>query len=452
MQACKIRTRLLWKEWRQSRCVSIALVAVPPLAFLSASQTQSWLKFLSLALAAFGAPLLTAVWAGGKANRAAPAAEFAQAHLPVRPLAGWYASFLVPLLVTALCGAWYGVCSEAFSSWHYKNFPPTYSEVPVDWGYFAPTEPAVMGAVFLASCFAACYVVAMRTSLLPAVLVGVLLTLRIGWNFWGPSLASWESLWLFRSLLPIAGAMASFGFAVLGGKKSRRGVRIAVLCLAAGLVLLAVLRELATELDSIERLRSAEARVCAAEAPDGSFLLETSHRDGLADHIMFELRDRRSGRTRERAFERNTCVIDVRERRYVYLAQQLRGQPRVKILVWDSVTHAAGPLASLPAGRNALPGKAFWRCSGHASPKGDYLVLALPTASGSDQSDLWLVDLRSGRSALVLPDQLFAKERASWGEGQVILSGHRRAVVVDLEARRARFLAIPLREGDKIHG
>jgi hypothetical protein len=292
----------------------------------------------------------------------------------------------------------------------------------------------------------------MRTSLLPAVLVGVLFTLRIGGDFGGFQLTYWEPLRPFGWLLPIAGAMASFGFAVLGGKRSRRVARVAVLCLAAGLVLLAVLPDLAAAPDWIEGLRYEEPQARFVEAPDASFLLQLSESDTLSDHVSFELRDRRNGRTWERAFERETCVIDVRDGRYVYLVQQLRGQPRVKILVWDSVTHAGGPLASLPAGRNALPGKAFWRCSGHASPEGDYLVLALPTASGGDQSDLWLVDLRSGRSAVVLPNQLFAKERASWGEGQVILSGRRRAVVVDLEARRAGFLAIPLREGDKTHG
>jgi hypothetical protein len=442
MQAWDIWTRLLWKEWRQGRAILGVLLAVPPVTFLFAElgpNRPSFLGEVSLLLGAFAPPLLTALWAAAKASRTAPAGEFAQAHLPVRPLAPWGASFLTPLLVAGLCGAWYGICARALPDWHRGSLAPS-------------AQAASLGAACLATTFAASYLVSITVSFLPAVLVGafsafgtaaVLLDL-----FLGGRRVHFPLLLLYCWRLAFAGMLASFAFAVLGRKRSLRPARAGLLCLALGLLVLPPLPEVLTSLVR----QSAPAGGCVMEAPDGSFFLNAYADPGHPDHVLLHFSDRRNATTRERAFRRSAIVIDVRDRRYVYLAQQLRGQRQVEILVWDSVTNAVRPLASLPAGRNALPRKAFWRRWGHVSPQAHYLVLALPTTSGGGQSDLWVVDLRSGRSAVVLPDQLFATERASWRKDRVILSGFGNAVVVDLKAARARFLEIPLMTGGGTHG
>jgi len=85
---------------------------------------------------------------------------------------------------------------------------------------------------------------------------------------------------------------------------------------------------------------------------------------------------------------------------------------------------------------------------GSACPDGQWLLFITKSAVGLG-SDLWLLDLHSRTTKLLLANEPLSQVHVSWVSDFAIVSGYGRAVRVDLPSRTARLVSLPCRGGEK---
>jgi len=458
MSRLQIVKRLLWKEFREGLPVLLFAAVAPPVLFGAPPLVPRLFAYREPIgfVAAMALLAALALWVAKPDKKRRPE-DFGPERLPAGPVTYWSASFLGPAVWVAAAGAWLGLWSSALFGSNHASF------LALAWTVFIVALFA--GLKFMASALpvwvtapcAMAWALWACGSLLPIFRDDPAATIR-----WA-KLTTWFNIW--------AGAAASVAlllFAVFRGPWAARVKRAAAIAFVVAVlpgpyagVVGAAVKDMARPFFDYD--------YGAISADDGSFFLKSDTRKTPEGLVSLEFNDRRIGRTTTRLLKQRVRALGVREGRYVYLAQAAPGDLNVKVLEWDTRRDRTRVAALIPTraaslqGRTVLEfmslllmdlgGQAIDPLSGmfvnagsdRVSPSGDLLAVTLRSTAGTG-NDLWMVDLRSGRSVIVLANSLFARDQARWTGRRLILSGQGRLAIVDLKTLEAHLHRIPYDE------
>ena len=455
MNGTEVWKRLWWKEWRESR-FALLIALFGPLPVLSIGSTWKRAEDVAQFFAACGFLTLINVWAAGKASRERQTNEFARTHLPATQLSEWLVSCLAPTLVALVVGAWYAAwhCA-ALDAWHaaYRSSVSSWDQstaIPV-W------------ALATAAIFAASYLLSRTVSYWFAVAVGVIGSVFVFLiadivlpQHSRDRVADLAVAWLARLFaLCLAGASAgSFFFAAVSGKLPARAAQVAAIGIALAIAVGPHVKTMATEVWHPDRVYD-WAYTKTVSSPDRSLVVETervvdtSPLKPTVTKVRF--RDYRRDFKTQLEMSAVALALGFRGRGEVVLAAQSPEERIVRIMVWDTATGRMKNAAAIPTRRDALadiarqsdPQPIF-----SVSPDGALALVDLRALRGNG-TDLWLVDLLTGRSRIVLPNRAYgwASEQVDWGNGRAVVSGSGRALTIDLDSAKMAEIEIPWKSG-----
>ncbi|MDO8586027.1 MAG: hypothetical protein Q7T82_03210 [Armatimonadota bacterium] len=426
MTAWQIWKRLLWKELREGWAIAAAAFAAPH-ALLSAPGAGAPLAMYSWPLL----HILVILWAAGKANRNKSGEAFAQTHLPGDAFAGWFCSFLLPMLVCAAAGVSLLLRLQT-----------------------GTVEPRIVDlvAVDMAATFAVCYLISAIGSFWAAVAMGAIRAGSGGlivFAMQGPyeSIESIEAVeFVIRTWIGCAAGTAVF--AVLARRWPFQYKQIAALLTAA--VIITVPLSGPFQFDSRQifwwRDTAPEGGIAGWWFQDVSpYYTPTRDRQGtcfstrrsdyLAGYDRLEYIDPATGKPKTCLFKRDIGIVRLGRDESV-LAQQLPGSDRVKLIFWDLKSGKTRETASVKLKKDAF--NRFDMSS--VSPDRRYVLMKSTPPSGSGV-DLWVMDVVGGNAELVLDNAGIAKDDILWLKDRVFLSGTGRPAIVDLRTKRGKILA-----------
>lgn len=405
--------RLLWKSFKEGWLVVLLVFAAPPILFSLANQMWDWQRGLFAFPAAAGAHLAIALWAAGRGGGKRQSSEHVWTHLPLTPTADWLSSLVVPTIITAGLGLWYG-------AWVAGMHRPDVFVL------------ALSGALDLATTYLVCYFISAVISNWAAVIFGALR--MVG----GTLISVWD---LSSILLPdaigfvartaVGSLLASLLFVVIFQKKSLGFRQITSLCLLVVVIFAPGLKDL-----DISWLRSPENLPQLSGGQGYSLTYEV--RSVVEDSfIRFRIENLEENTITFTDFKLDTQMLDMLDDKYVYLAQQLSLNDEPSILKWNVESNRVEHIAKLPAPGCLLN---YGDVRSYVSPNGHYLILTLKSLIGNGV-DVWEVNLRTGKSAVILPhlrlDEIYGHSqyssfRVSWEGNHAFIWGFDRIYRVDL--------------------
>ena len=139
--------RLLWKEARESGLIMVIPLGMPLLANWTSDYIKDFLLVISMAVVTLSITL----WATMKAQqKGSKRGEWLQ--LPMSPGTDWLISFIFPMIIAGIVGAWYGY-------WESSSMLPAFN-LPADTLTYAIHGNVLLGALCMMSGFAICYMTA----------------------------------------------------------------------------------------------------------------------------------------------------------------------------------------------------------------------------------------------------------------------------------------------------
>ena len=436
--------RLWWKEFRESwLAVTVAVVAPPFLLSLGTvfMRYDGVIQFF----ASCGALTLIAVWAAGKASRERQSSEFARTHLPVTQIKEWVVACLSPTIMTYFIGAWYAVCHTAAARW--------------------PLSPLVVWLPLATSgIFAMCYLLSRAISSWFSIAAGVIASVftyvfivRYSFicNDLGVGMSIYEPMVRFVALCLAGALVGSLLFAILSTRTSLRVVRVVALGAALAIVIGPHVGSIVNSLWGPNSNYSVPYST-SVSSPDRSLVVTAQFgiRAYPRDEGVWFHDYRRDLRVQLDKTEGILWPIGILDENTAALARQSPGEKAVAVLVWNVRSGKLRKLAEIPAGRDALLRSVMRYAYRYGdvsafslSPGGEHALLDLGAMRGIG-SDLWLVDLRTGRSRIVLPNRSrYADEQVDWRDGQVTISRRGTAFNADLDNVRTAKIEIPRKAG-----
>jgi len=434
MDAFQVWKRLLWKEYREGRLVVLLAAAAPFVLFSLPTHHPPSAMFV--VPGAVGVHLAIAFWGAGRGGGKRTGSEFAWTHLPTNPAVEWLASMVVPTIVIAAVGAWYGLMAEQDASGSASGF---------GYGMSFP----LAGMLDLATTFTICYLISMVISNWAAYIFGVFRlvggTLISVWDL--NLIDTPDAVWTVMRTLAAA-ILGAFIYVVLLRKRStamRQGVSLAVVVLItfAPLIPEIPIRQAVSGWIS-GRQASDILSSYTLQSDDGSVNIHATkpYMQGKAYLVM---RDYRLGITRKRRFP--VCwVFKVQPDGRAYMAHAENSG--VQIIEWNGIKDQVRTVVTMPV-RGRFFGGIGWQCS--VSPDGRYMALILKSMLHDDAADLWVLDLCNKSSKLVLPsvttpgagDSDSAHPKLAWPKGEVAVwtysSG---ALAVNLKTLATRRIAL----------
>lgn len=469
MAGSSVLKRLLWKEVRRSGLPVVALLVLPALLFTVSAQwapgSTARTNFDTASCAVLTAVLV--LWPASLGRRDKRGMGFAESHLAVTPWAEWASSFLVPLLVCALCGLWAGF-------WSLFPWPNTQPWPDALW--FA----ALWGVAF-ALVFGGVYLLSAAISEWAGVAAGLVFTFATVMSLLGGRSDLARHAWFWPDAMR-AGGEAAIGpvvgmlvFAGLSRKRSLRVRKLAALAIGAGIVLW-VFRPL-WGVPNVTLFDYHSESYAVLRSENGAQLLEPiypgTERDarGTLRYLMiagvrqsdvplagssawpvvYRYQDFRTQVTLSRKFPHQTQAIGFAGDRVVLVEKDLQ-HGRAVILLWSPRKPASAlrRVTSIPFKRQAsvLNGVSM---SGCVDPAGRYLLLFTRPSNGTG-TDVWVADLKSGRAEVVWPNRLMFLIGLGMQLGRVEWSNHRAVVpgvdwsgpfVVNADEFTAKLIAWP---------
>ncbi len=165
MRTTQVLGRLLWKEMRESWIVVAIVALVPPAAFAFArtlgTDQQAVLQFIG----ATSSPAAIMLWAALKGERLRSEGKLPLAHIPIHPILERTVSLGLPIVISALAGAWLSVACR-----RYDVYQVTRADALTTAGLFA---------LFNAFAFAACCMLSAAVSTWTGIAAG------LGWLIFG---------------------------------------------------------------------------------------------------------------------------------------------------------------------------------------------------------------------------------------------------------------------------
>jgi hypothetical protein len=448
MNAFAVWKRLLWKEFRQAWPVFAFAVLAPPLTYVLPQVVSRLAQYRDemVSIATIAAPLTIVLWVVRDRRRRKHRWQNDSASLPVPSIVEWWVMLLIPATALALIGAWTGAWTGVIA---HRGIIP---QLMAAWAIFLP-------ALFVVCCF------------ITRVISCVAPVCSLFWMLWF-GLSATPSLnvqWSLESLRPATffnalalGIAIAFSFWIdvpLGGRRPKLGYLVALALMIAVPVgpysgyITAAIRYTLPSLHY--------SRLDTVISPDGSFILDMATIQASSDEVGASFHNSRTGRDSTHVFKQQARVLGVVNHRRTYIAQQLPGDTTIRILVWDVETGGVSRVVSFAPGKDSLDDRGATDVAylmvtghgysmlvnfplspwGHVSPSGDYLVLRTRSTGGIGD-DLWLVDLRNRKSAIVLANAFFAIDQASWTRQSVVLSGVGDPTIIDLKTMEGRIFPL----------
>lgn len=377
MDGLGIWKRLLWKEIRESWGVVVMMLALPYVMFTLADRSSmGYTEYTDLlrATGSLGTYILLVLWAVGKGDRGRAGNQFSLSHLPVKPTRFWWTSFVVPALISALLGAWFGKCSTVLTSWN-------------------DGRGVAAGALEFVSMYSFCYYLSTAISKWLAILIGVTHVVSGGSliSTWNLDVIWIRQAMLFVTAVAVGAFVASYLFAWLANRKTLQ-VRQAI---SLGVMVVIALLPFAEGIDTRGSVLDRK------EPPSDTHFIECSSR-------FYSVKGGAPGRIVVRSFSTKIAVVhkmphpavavDVTDEGKVYLVQQKKDSKMIEVLLWDSRSDRTERLAAIPAGRKALA-----EYSGASlDPKRRYILMFVGDLIGRG-NDAWLVDLKKGNGQIIVP-------------------------------------------------
>lgn len=420
--------RLLWKELRESWLfVLIAAIAPPAMLWFSGANPFPTSKAASDVINYAGvlcSSVVVMVWAIRKGSRRREEGKSPLAHLPANRFFEQAVSVLLPLVISALIGAWAG-----------NHVPIQYYQNPA-LRIQAHDTAIDFGILYLIAGFAGCYLLAAALSMWMGLLCGFVWSV-VGLNWMTRSdyliansyFAEGAGSLLVRTALA---SMACLWLYLMLRRKSARIARIAPIGLLAAVVFVPIIYGQFFDPHVSERygdnLRSS----------DRSLELMVSKDNVLA------WRDMRSDTYVELPSHGDVGLIAFDDARCAYVVRQAKGSDRAEIVRWDGVTVV--PLATIAVPEGAIRRSTGWlNCRGSVSPDRQYLSCGIRSSLGQG-TDLWIVDLRSGLGWIAFPIT-YPPARATWLGRRAVFSFYDRLRTVDLVTMKTGDLHIPGKDG-----
>jgi hypothetical protein len=407
-------------------------------------------------LAGIAIPLSVVLWAAMKANREKRGNDFGRSNLSVAPVVEWTISFLLPLFIVALGGAMFGYwCCSLL---HLK------SSIGI----------MLTGAFYMAMCFAVCYFLSASLAVWISGVLGIWGVAWTGyniyWNYWNtyvvaarnPSIIIGNPLVEFiGSIAPkmmgiaIGAFLGTLVLALLYGRVSPKARTTAAVCLA-----LSVAPVLSATGIGYKAPRGGDVIVhyiFDVQSPDGALRAKSIY-DKKRRVISAEYQNARTGISCKHTFKETIRPVAPPTEDGLYLAQELHGKNRVRVLFWDVKRDQVSQIASVPADERALMGrwpKQIWLLRwpdstiGGLSPDGRFMLLGLSSKIGPGFDD-WLIDLKAGKGWLVASNWSYNSLQftdATWTRDRIILTGDGQVISVDIRTKTSGPLRLSGRGG-----
>ncbi len=439
MSRLDIWKRLLWKEYREDRWpLFIALLTMTALYTLARAYVgrPGATGQVLLVLASGSVHLAIAVWGATKGDSKRGSTQFEFTHLPTSPLLEWTASVGVPTLAAALLGLLYG--------WLYQHATGRYGLIPMP----------VLGALDLGLTYAVCYFMAALVSLWAGVLIGMAQIMG------GTLIPVWQTempMDAYTFLLAARTLAASLVGALILAWLCRKASPLAQKGAALGAAVLIlygpiVVQGLPEWVRHAQRPRSDAAAPTSYgphsyRTPDFAVRVEEDYPQSKAGHIKLKVTDYGRDVELSRTFRQDIRIIGALRDGRVFLAQQTPGSRTVSVVVWDYAAGRTSTPARFTTRAGALvDGGDDWSRARAVSPGGRYVLLEMGGLIGTS-ADLWIVDLRTGRSNVALLAGFSpAPPSLAWTSDSVLLDNGIRPMQIDLRTLRGSALILPVRQ------
>jgi hypothetical protein len=417
--------RLLWLEFRGG-WLSVAIAAITPwAAFAAAPILPDGLAHVAAFIGLICSPVAILLWAAAKGARRKDENRLPLAHLPLNRLAESLVVIVLPVIVSALAGAWW------------QSHVSGSGLFPIPNAHHASV--VYFGALYMAFAFATCYLLSAAIGgWAGAAAAVVLVILAVQWNVDAfdmralPEL-TWDSF-IVRDAIGVALALALFLFLSRIGRL--RIGQVTSVALLTAVVLGPPLQFLF--LCRSQHLNGYARVVCTQPvySSDRSMvMMPVPAACGTTIHFI----DRAAGWSLTKTFDEDVRPIACDSAGHGYVAQQLRGSD-VCLIACDA--NRCKQVALMPAGDSALrPSDNGDPPVGSVSPDGRYLAFSLMTLNGKG-TDVWVTNLRTGDSWVAIANEWRVPRHTSWSRDRLVISGAEGIWSVDLRAMRTAPLRI----------
>ncbi len=431
--------RLLWREYREGRAAVLLALVLPALMFYLGhdSGMEKWQGAFRF-VGALSAHLLVLFWAISRGDSQRGHGDFAFVHLPIRPVRGLTASFIVPALASAVIGAAYGAL------------------ISLDAG------SVIAGTLDVMTTFVFGYYFAAIASRWLAVLVGVV---SIIWAKLIPITSLTPTRDLDATIITISCAIGAglglYVFSILIGRKPLAYRQLAAL----GVMAVFGLGPALVRFDPgiFRPTQSAGTRPSGYPTSlvgySDQHVLVSFAWAGKSEDILVEFQHVNSRRPEAAvSMSGSLKVIDVLHNRYVYIVQQHKGSSTIQIIEWDTAeadpAQSTTPVARFTARPEAIPDDYHPRYDSVSRDRAYALVVLEPIARHG--YDLWVVYLKTGRAAVVSPatsrlglSWLSGRKHVVWTRNYALVVSipDTRPTVVDLKTLAVVPLKFPLVTG-----
>lgn len=404
---------LLWKEFRSWWQLAAILAILPPVLIPSASvfPQGSLLRVLLSGSAAFTFLMLLVMWGAMKPVGEKNAAEFADTYLPVKPHIRWITSFVLPILVVAALGAWYGLWQSMLYEW--KGAATT----------------AWAGLLLALCAFCIPYLLSAAVSRWPSMLIGVWFAVPAALVLRSGEEAARANARGFGLLLAglVTGVLV---FDLLLRKWPLRLRQVIALLIPVATFAL-IVYTLQSRGDWTPYRHYQSPRIDSSDW--ARYVRPVGDKPSKYDVMKLEFRNYRTNALVLRRFKCAAVPIDFLGEDRVYMVQQLPRESDTSVVEWNTRLDRVRKVASLPTCKFAFVNGFHNWPSGFVRPDGRYMVLAIASMAGFGQ-DLWVVDLVSGVGAIAAPNVHYANDSIRWVGDFATLYGEGKAVRVDLKS------------------
>ena len=427
MRTIRMLGRLLWKEAREGWIVVAIVGLVPPAAFAVAKMLQPDQKAMLQFIGATCSTAAIMLWAALKGERLRSEGNLPLAHIPANPIVERTVSLGLPILISALAGAWLAALCRKHG---------IYNVMSTD-----AFTAAGLFALYGVFAFAACCLLSAAVSTWTGIAAG------LGWLVFG----------MF--------CLSNFPGGVPGFRRDMTGVSLASVVSLALFLGLAHKRRFRfawappIALLAIAVLAPVVCDQLKPSAPQQRFYgVNVVSRDGAyavgqpgfaRGRSTIFYTNKRTMSQSLKLFDGVTTPVALDDRGRVFLLQSLDNR-RLRVLEWDGKRDGkqTRQVADIPGSRRLLDRSGRpWAPFGSVSPDRRYLLFTTGSMLGSG-ADCWLVNLRSGKACIAIPNQDGGILQATWLGDRVALSArYSRLRMVDLRSRTAGAMRIPRSDG-----
>jgi hypothetical protein len=423
MRTIRMLGRLLWKEAREGWLVVAIVALVPPAAFAVAKMLQPDQKAMLQFVGAICSPAAIMLWAALKGERLRNEGKLPLAHLSVNPILERMVSLGLPILISALAGAWLAALCRKHGIYHVTSTDAfTVAGLFALYGVFA---------------FAACCLLSAAVSTWTGIAAG------LGWLVVGMFCLSNFPGGVpgFRRDMTGVSLASVVSLALFLGLSHKRRFRFAWAPPIA-LLAIAVLAPVVCDQLKPSALRQASYGATVMSR-DGAYAAgQPSFARGRST-IFYT--NKRAGTQSLKCFDGLATPVALDDRGGVFLLQSLDNR-RLRVLEWDGKRDGrqTRQIADIPGSRTLLDRSGrYWAPFGSVSPDRRYLLFTTGSLLGGG-TDCWIVNLRLGQAWIAIPNQRGGISQVTWLGDRVALSPRwSRLRMVDLRTRSTHAMRIP---------